>query len=223
MIPDVDAELLSVTVQGNKHALGMPVRVAAIEDGKKVTPSQTRAYCLFRLVCHARAPSALAALTKNLHSRPCHQLFLLQCSTYIFLHHRIAAFRRSQAVNSAYNASSSPQHFLPQEELLCMRGFPLIWAGENCTRWVAGSEHTLDMQCAGVLWRGSGGQAVQPEPAQPAPVEPCHLRGRAFPVRHRSQPLPGSHQLHRSQVHSQVHSRGQLSDPGMPLLSPSTC
>ncbi|EIE19334.1 hypothetical protein COCSUDRAFT_44686 [Coccomyxa subellipsoidea C-169] len=37
MIPDVDAEHLSITVQGNKHALGMPVRVAAIEDGQKVS------------------------------------------------------------------------------------------------------------------------------------------------------------------------------------------
>lgn len=74
MIPDVDAEHLRITVQGNKQALGLPVRVAAIEDGKKVTPSQTRAHCLFRLVCHSRAPSALAALTKHLHSS-CHQLF----------------------------------------------------------------------------------------------------------------------------------------------------
>ncbi|EIE19333.1 hypothetical protein COCSUDRAFT_58627 [Coccomyxa subellipsoidea C-169] len=37
MIPDVDAEHLSITVQGNKQALGLPVRVAAIEDGKKVS------------------------------------------------------------------------------------------------------------------------------------------------------------------------------------------
>lgn len=63
MIPDIDAQHLSVTVQGNKQALGMPVRVAAIEDGKRVTPSQTCTCDLFWIACHACATSALAAQT----------------------------------------------------------------------------------------------------------------------------------------------------------------
>jgi hypothetical protein len=41
MIPDVDAQKLRVTVQGNMAALGLPVQVTAFEAGKKVTPSQT--------------------------------------------------------------------------------------------------------------------------------------------------------------------------------------
>lgn len=36
LIPNIDAQTLRVTVQGNQPALGLPVFVAAMQDGKQV-------------------------------------------------------------------------------------------------------------------------------------------------------------------------------------------
>ncbi len=77
LIPDVDTQKLRITVQGNQPALGLPVSVAAMQDGKQVCSVESKIILPGKhLIMRAREscpgrPGMLLSWNASAADRPC--------------------------------------------------------------------------------------------------------------------------------------------------------